>query len=433
MKLKKLIKVTPYFLLACFFVASSSCGHIKNSTSSIQISRAEDVGFSSERLMCIDSLLSHAVNAGTMPNALTYIYRHGKLVYHKAFGWKNIESKEPVQLNSIFRIASQTKALTSVGLMILYEKGLFQLDDSVSKYIPEFKNSQVLISINSKDSSFASRPAKRPITIRDLLTHTSGIPYGNLAYQKAHIPSVNSLEKLTIGDVVKKIAKLPLDHDPGEEFTYGLSTDVIGYLIEVLSGMPLDQYMKQAVFDPLDMKDTYFYLPAEKVARLVTLYANDSINGKLHTSENISNQTFPYAGARTYFSGGAGVVGTISDYANFCQMLLEGGNYNGKQVLGRKTIELMLRNQIADLEVWETKNKFGLGFELTTDKGAAILPRSVGAFSWGGMYATNYLIDPKEDMFMLIYTNAEPFFNNVNGRFFNLVYQALLAKNKHEN
>lgn len=389
----------------------------------------ESVGFSSERLARVDTFLADMVKRGMMPNAVTFVYRKGKVVHHKAFGFKNIEKKEPVELNSIFRIASQTKAITSVGLMMLYEKGLFLLDDPVSKYIPEFTSPQVLVKINPRDSSYTSRPAKSEITIRQLLSHSSGIPYPNEVHAKYQIPGVNSLEPVTIGEVTRKLAQLPLVHDPGERFTYGLNTDVLGYLIEILSGKRLDRYFKEDLFTPLEMNDSYFYLPAEKTSRLVTLYSNDSLQGKLYPSINIANQTYPYSGAKTYFSGGAGVVGTIHDYANFCEMLLHHGEFKGRQILGRKTIELMLRNQIGNAEVWNTKNKFGLGFELKTEDGLALAPGTLGSFSWGGLYATDYLVDPKEDMFMIIYTNAYPFSNpDINKRFRVLVYQSLIPE-----
>jgi CubicO group peptidase (beta-lactamase class C family) len=422
-------------IIACLiigFVVSACHNSTRQKASSAEFvydDTPESVGFSSERLARIDSLLSDYVKQGIMPNAITFVARHGEVVHYKAYGWKNIEKKEPLELNSIFRIASQTKALTSVGLMMLYEKSKFLLDDPVSKYIPEFKNPQVLVKINNSDSSFTSRPAKREITIRDLLTHTSGIPYENEVYFKAKIPRVNSLEPIKIGDIVKKIAKLPLNHDPGESFTYGLNIDVIGYLIEVISGEPLDEYFRKELFEPLQMTDSYFYLPADKASRLVTLYENDSLGGPLKVCKNLANQTYPVAGAKTYFSGGAGVVGTIQDYANFCKMILNGGSFNGKQVLSRKTIELMSTNQIGDFEVWQNKNKFGLGFEINTEKSHYLMPGSVGTLGWGGLYSTDYRIDPSEDLIILIYTNANPFFNpDINTRFKILVYQALTGK-----
>lgn len=392
--------------------------------------KPESVGFSSERLARVDTFLTNQVKAGHIPNAVTYVYRNGKLLHHKAYGWKNIEKKEPVQLNSIFRNASQTKALTSVGLMMLYEKGLFLLDDPISKYIQEFKNPTVLDKINDADSSFTCHPAKREITIRDLLSHTSGIPYGNKIYAKAQIPEVNSLKQITTEDVIRKIARLPLIHEPGEGWTYGLNTDVLGYLIEVLSGKSLDIYFQKELLEPLEMKDSYFYLPGDKADRLVTLYAQDKEDGPLYISPNVDNQNYPIAGAKTYFSGGAGLCGPIGDYANFCLMLLNKGNYKGKQIISPKTVELMTRNQIGDFEVWDRKEKFGLGFELVTEKSAAVNLSSVGAFGWGGMYATDYVIDPKEDMILLVYTNCNPLGNQIGGKFKVLVYQALHTNNE---
>lgn len=416
------------FLLVafCIFISVSSCNRNKIQIDS-GVANPESAGFSSERLARLDTFLVRAVETGMMPNAVTYVYRHGKLVHHKAYGWKNLESREPVELNSIFRIASQTKAITSVGLMLLYEKGLFLLDEPVSKYIPEFKNPKVLIKIDLKDTSYTSRPAKHEITIRHLLSHTSGINYGNELSAKEKIPGVNSLDPITIGEAIRKLAKLPLSHDPGEAFTYGLNTDVLGFLIEVISGEPLDVYLQKNLFVPLEMNDTHFYLPKEKENRLVELYSKDSLNTPLYRSTYDANQTYPYSGAKKYLSGGAGLSGTISDYANFCNMLLHGGNYNGKQIIGRKTLELMTRNQIGEFEVWETDNKFGLGFEIRTEEGLITLPGSVGSFGWGGMYSTDYFIDPTEDMYMLIYTNANPFANpDISKRFKVLVYQALI-------
>ncbi len=417
------------FLILLFlgFTYNSNAQKIGSNNFSLEtIVTPSEVGFNAIRLSYIDSLLSKYIQTGMMPNAVTFIARKGKVVHYKAYGYKNIEQKEGLKKDDIFRIASQTKALTSVALMMLYEKGMFLLDDPIEQYIPEFKHTKVLVSLNSNDTSYTTRPAKTSITIRHLLSHTSGITYGNAIYEKNKIPSVNSLEPITIESVVKKIASLPLEHDPGDRYTYGLNTDVLGYLIEVLSGMPLDQYFRKYIFAPLEMKDSYFYLPTHKVSRLVTLYSKDSLNSPLYKCTSIDNQTYPYAGAQKYFSGGAGVVGPIGDYAKFCMMLLNGGTYNGKQLLGRKTIDLMTTNQIGDLEVWDTKDKFGLGFQIFTEKGMKNLPGSIGAYKWGGMYNTDYIIDPKEELIMLIYTNVHPFANqNINQRFRILVYQAL--------
>jgi CubicO group peptidase (beta-lactamase class C family) len=316
--------------------------------------------------------------------------------------------------------------------MKLYEKGKFFLDDPISKYIPEFKNPQVLVKFNESDSTYTSRPAKREITIRHLLSHTSGIDFPDALYIKAGLPDINAmvpLEPVTAGEVIKKIAKLPLNHDPGEGWIYnGSNTLAIGYLIELLSGQSLDEYLRKEIYEPLEMHDSYFYLPAEKASRLVTLYSNDTITGALYVCNNVSDPTYPVSGPKTFFKGNSGAVGTILDYANFCKMLLNGGSFKGNQLLGRKTIDLMRTNQIGDLEVWERKSKFGLGFELITEKGTALAPCSVGSFDWGGAFTTWFLIDPSEDMIMLIYTNIEVMDFDLFERFKILVYQALTDK-----
>jgi CubicO group peptidase (beta-lactamase class C family) len=388
-----------------------------------------DLGFSAERLARLDSFLENAVKTGALPNAVTYIARHGKVVHYKAFGYRNIENKVTLEKDDIFRNASQTKTITSVGLMMLYEQGKFLLDDPISRYIPEFKDPVVLEKLNEKDTSYTTRPAKREITIRHLLSHTSGLSYGNLIYSKNKIPLVNSLADETIEQVVKRLAKLPLSHDPGEQFTYGLNVDVCGYLIELFSGMKLDEYFKTRIFEPLGMNDSYFYLPEVKEKRLVTLYEKVHRDSALQLTKIKQNQIYPYSGAKKYFSGGAGIVGPIEDYAKLLQMLLNKGEFNHHRLLSPKTIELMTTNQIGDLSVWTGGNKFGLGFELITERGGhAKYPSSMGEFKWGGMYCTDYFVDPKEDMVCLFYTNVQPFalYDEMCQKFRVLVYQALV-------
>lgn len=388
-------------------------------------------GFSSQRLARIDSLLNGLVKNGVLPNAVTFVARHGQVVHHKAFGFKDIEKGTGVSVTDIFRMASQTKAITSVGLMTLFEEGKFLLDDPVSKYIPEFANPTVLVDFNEADSTYTTRPAKGQITVRHLLSHTSGIHYGILGggvgakmYAKERIPAVNSLEPETVEQVVKKIAKMPLLFDPGEKYQYGMNTDVAGYLIEVLSGQKLDKFLEQRIFKPLAMNDTHFYLPDAKADRLVKLYSSTS-NG-LMPNANVSYQTYPVAGAKMFLSGGAGLCGPIADYAKFCQMMLNKGEFNGVRILSRKTVDLMTTNQIGDSTLGRTGNKFGLGFELFGDGQAAHHLGSKGAFRWGGMYSTDYVIDPAEDLILLIYTNVQPYRGpNVHELFHNMVYQAL--------
>jgi CubicO group peptidase (beta-lactamase class C family) len=425
MKIKSLFRLSPAILILA--ACTSRNPHDSDGRHIYYIrAKPESAGFSSARLARLDTFLQHAIDRGDIPNAVTFIARKGKIVHYKAFGFRNIEKKIPLKTNDIFRIASQSKAITSVGLMTLYEEGKFGLDEPVSNYITAFKNPGVMETFNPADSSYTARPAKSEITIRQLLNHTAGYPYDHPVYIKAGIPMLNSTDNITLEEVVNRLATLPLVHDPGEAFTYGLHTDIVGRLIEVISGKPLDVFLKERIFDPLGMKDTYFYLPDDKKERLVTLYEKPTINSKLAVSDNKTNQDFPVAGHKAYFSGGAGLVGTIEDYGRFCMMLLNGGEFNGQRILGRKTIEMMTTNQIGDLNVWSSGDKFGLGFEIVTEKGTAMIPGSVGSFKWGGIYSTDYLIDPAEDMVCLVYTNSFPnAFWQFTQLYRPLIYQAL--------
>lgn len=385
--------------------------------------------FDAVRLARLDSALQKLVDNGTIPHAVTFVAHQGKVVHHKAYGWRNIESKIPCAKDDYFRMASQTKAITAVAVMTLFEEGKIQLDDPVKKFIPEFANPQVLVSFNPADTTYTTRPAKSDITIRQLLSHTSGISYGNnqtrKIYDKMGLPvmPLYTLEKKTLGEVIKVLARCPLEHDPGEKFTYGMSTDVLGYLIEVVSGMPIDRYLQQRIFEPLGMKNTFFNLPKGAEKRMVTLYQKDW-NKPLAINPRALYQTFPYAGAQTLFSTGAGLSGTIEDYARFCQMILNGGEFNGKRILGRKTVELMCRNQVGDLR---GEIGFGLAFDDFRAQHAHRSVISTGSLRWGGMFGTDYVIDREEELILLVYTNLQP--NNsgtdIKVLFHNLVYQAL--------
>lgn len=421
------IKLTFYCLLISLVVFSQ-----KKSTA-LQSASPESAGVSSERLKRIDQNIENWMKDGRLNGTVALITRNGKIVYNKAFGFDDLEKKVPMKTDMIFRIASQTKAVTSVAVMILYEEGKFLLDDPLSRYIPEYAKPQVLDVFNERDSSFTTKPARREVTIRDLLTHTSGIGYAQIGSKEANaiyanhkiISGIGADSGLVLATTMKKLGSLPLMHQPGEKWTYGLNTDVLGYLVEVVSGMSLADFFQQRIFEPLGMKDTYFYLPIEKHNRLVHLYqekdrkltaAAASSNGKL-------TQDYPITRG-TYYSGGAGLSSTTLDYAIFLQMLLNGGEYNGKRILARNTVRMMTTNQIGDLNVGN--NKFGLGFGITTEKGASILPTPEGVFEWGGAFSTTYWADPKENLIGIIYrqlwgtTQGE-----IPNKFKVLVYQAL--------
>lgn len=375
----------------------------------LQASTPESAGMSAERLKRIDTMLTGWVEKERTNGAVALIIRKGKIVYHKAFGFDDAEKKDPIRTDDIYRIASQTKAITSVAAMMLYEEGKFLLDDPVSRYIPEFANPQVLDKFNAGDSSYTTAPARSEVTIRHLLTHTSGIGYAaigskeaNAIYAKAEIPSgIGTGNGHTLASGMKRLAKLPLLHHPGERWTYGLNTDVLGYLVEVLSGMSLDQFFRTRIFEPLGMKDTYFNVPAAKHARVVNLFINN--DGKLAKAPAVYNGTpvnYPQQGT-SFFSGGAGLSSTALDYAIFLQMLLNGGEYGGRRLLARNTVRLMTTNQIGDVDFGA--GKFGLGFRITTEKGSAVLPTPAGVFEWGGYFTTTYWADPKERLIGIIY------------------------------
>ncbi len=338
-----------------------------------------------------------------------------------------------MQTDEIFRIASQTKAITSVAVMMLFEEGKFLLDDPISKYIPSFGHPKVLAEFNPKDSSYTTIAARREITIRDLLTHTSGVDYAQIGsnsmkaiYAKNKIYAGFVYDRLLLADAINKLGTLPLAHQPGEKFTYGLNIDVLGYLVEKISGKSLDQFFKERIFQPLGMNDTYFYLPQSKYSRLATVYTPDKTQHLVKANETTFpgiNWDYPLTNG-TYFAGGAGLSSTIKDYATFLQMMLNNGEYNGHRLLSRHTVEIMTMNQIGNLNL--DRDKFGLGFEIATKDGRAKLGQTEGSFSWGGFYGTIYWADPKEHMVCLLFVQEWPYpHGELSDKFKVLVYSAL--------
>lgn len=398
---------------------------------------AADAGFSADRLKRLDTWLQSLIDQDIAPNAVTFVAHKGKVVHYKAFGYSNLAKKTPLKRDDLYRIASQSKAITTTTLMTLFEEEKFLLDDPISNYIPAFKNPKVLVRYDKKDpigGTYETRPAKGEITIRQLLSHNAGIPYEHPLDGRPEfkVPFFNSTAPDKLEDAINKLAKRPLLRDPGTDstgagFTYGLNTDIIGRLIEVLTGKPLDVAMRERVLEPLGMTDTYFYLPDHKASRLVELYEKSSMDKPLtlHTNEAYRNSSI--SGAKTYFSGGAGLISSIEDYAKLCQMFMNGGTFNSRRILGRKTVEMMLRNQIGAAEVWDRKDKFGLGFQLITENSHYGDQATPGSFTWGGMYCSEFTIDPKEELILLIYTNVQPYayYSDFVKKFRIAVYQAL--------
>ncbi|WP_229311792.1 serine hydrolase domain-containing protein [Larkinella rosea] len=379
------------------------------------------------------------VNRKWINGSVVLIARHGKIVFYKAHGYNDPATKEPLDKNGIFRVASQTKALTTVAVMMLWEEGKFALDDPVSKFIPSFANQNVLATFNAKDTTYTTVPAKRSVTIRDLLTHTSGLGYPSIGppaesaiYAKSKLTGGVGVKGQTLADAMTRLGRLPLFFQPGEQWKYGLNMDLLGYLVEKWSGMNLEEFFTKRICQPLGMKDTYFNVPAEKATRLVNFFQGDSAG-------TIKRQASVFGGAldmnypcqqHAYFSGGGGMSSTVYDYAVFLQMLLNGGTYNGIRLLARNTVRLMTMNQIGDLNPnvgdHALDNKFGFGFLVISENGSRFTPSQVGTYSWGGVFSTSYWVDPKEDMLVLIYRQMwGPYVVNTDKAFKPLVYQAI--------
>jgi len=392
---------------------------------------AERASISDNELSKIDDLFKKYIDSGWIKGITANISLDGKTVYNKAFG---NQLNKPFRTDDILRIASQTKAVTCVAVMMLFDEGKFTLDDPISKYIPAFKNPKVLEKLNRKDLTYTTVPAKREITIRDLLTHTSGLSYAqigtpemNAIYAKAGIEAGFVINKKLLETEINKLGKLPLALQPGQKWQYSLAMDVLGRLVEVTSGLNLDQFFRERIFNPIGMKDTYFALPKEKQDRLATVYTEDEKTGKV---KPWIDGTFPGAtinypiNNNGYFAGGAGLVSTSKDYGIFLQMLLNGGEFNGKKILSKRSVDLMTTNQIGNIPFGD--NYFGLGFEVISDKGSKKLGQSAGSYGWGGFFGSNYWVDPQKKIVAQIYIQQWPFSHGQLGdQFKSLIYQAI--------
>lgn len=390
--------------------------------------KPESLGFSSERLARLDAAIQAEIDQQRIGGVILYVSRDGQPVRFRGYGMQDIEAKKPMGTDAIFRIASMSKAVTTVAVMMLYEEGRFQLHDPIGKFIPGFQKSVVAVPPPADappGTKFVTVPAKRPIQIRDLLTHTAGLTYGDgLAvdlYKAAHVYYWYFADHdEPIGAAIDRLATLPLHGQPGESFQYGFSTDVLGRLVEVVSGMPLDKFFEERIFRPLKMTDSCFFLPPEKAARLAKVYA--LTDGKLSPG----NQGDYLTGPRKCFSGGAGLLSTTSDYARLLQMLLNGGELDGVRLLSPKTVELMRSNHTG-AKYADPTGGFGLGFWVLQDLGNYGELGTPGAFGWGSAYFPQYLVDPKEHIVAFIMTQLMPAGDqDLNKRFKTLMYQALI-------
>jgi CubicO group peptidase (beta-lactamase class C family) len=377
----------------------------------IQNVRPEVVGLSADRLARLDTFFDGYVAEGKLPGGVLMVTRNGRIAYERAFGFRNIESGIEMSINSLFRIASQSKAIVSVGAMILQEEGALLISEPVSKYLPEFANTTVAVPV--EDGGYEVVAATREITIRDLLTHTSGAGYGGgIATQEWQDAGITwwyfADREEPIRETVRRMAALPFESQPGEKFVYGYSTDILGAILEVASGMNLSDFLTDRIFRPLDMRDTHFYPPVSKQDRLASVYAvtaeglvrAPNLGGREGQGEYIN-------GPRMSYSGGAGLVSTATDYTRFLQMLINGGNLYDTRILSRKSVQHMISNHTGDLFPTPGRD-FGLGFFISTDIGEQMLLGTPGEFGWGGAYHSTYWADPAEGLVVTYFTQVLP-------------------------
>lgn len=393
---------------------------------------ALEEGMSEERLAKIDAMLNNTIAGGKLPGAVALIARNGKIVFHKAYGMSSNEAKKSMEKDAIFRIASQTKAITATAVMMLWEEGRFKLDEPISKYIPEFGEAKLLDTFNVSDSTYTTKSAENQITIRDLITHTSGLGYGVIdgderfkkIYAKAGITDLFTTEKITIGKSVGELAKLPLHHEPGEKWTYSEGLDVLGYFIERVSGMPFDKFLRTRIFEPLQMKDTWFYLPKEKEERLVTVQKKENRKWVKYPT-TFYDTDYPIKGSKTFFSGGAGLSSTATDYATFLQMYLNKGELNGVRLLSRTTVRSIMGNQIGD--IWDGGKHYGLAFSVINKIGEVSGGEgSNGTFDWGGYFNTQYFADPTEKIIGILMKQTQgPVEDDTSWKFRQMVFASI--------
>ena len=393
----------------------------------------EAVGLSTDRLSRIDKVMEAHIAQQKIAGGVILLARHGKIAHLGAYGMMDVEAAKPMAPDTIFRIASMTKQITSVAVMMLYEEGHFRLREPVSNFIPAFKEMLVLSPEDAEDAA-APVPATRQITIWNLLTHTSSLTYHwnerlGPKYNDAGITHGLLQDESTLAEKMKVLATIPLLHQPGDRVEYGLSIDVLGYLVEVVSGMSLDQFFAERIFKPLGMTDTHFFIPEAKRERMATVYERTGDGPIMPKSQEptvngsvIYSTDYPYNGPKTYFSGGAGLVSTASDYARFAQMMLNNGKFDGVRLLSRKTVELMTTHQLADMGV---DYGFGLGFSIVLDESDLRDIGSVGTYSGGGFFFTSFFIDPQEQMLGIFMCQLHPGGSDLAERIRILSYQAI--------
>lgn len=398
----------------------------------LEVAAPGALGLSAERLERIDSVFSRYVADEQLPGAVVLIARRGGIAYLEAFGHRDRESGSEQRTDDIFRIASQTKAIVSTAIMMLQERGDLLIGHPVGRYLPEYAATTVAVAAD--DGAYEVVPANRPITIRDLLTHTAGIGYfGGPAYDRWEAAGILGWyfadRDEPIRETVRRMAPLPFSAQPGEAYVYGYATDILGAVVEVASGQPLDEFLGEHILSPLGMVDTHFYLPPDKRDRLATVYSlgEDGEMTRAPDAGGMISQGDYVEGPRRSFSGGAGLLSTARDYARFLQMMLDGGELDGVRILAPSSVELMTANHVGALLGAGSGSGFGLGYQVTLDLGARGLPGSVGEYGWGGAYHSTYWVDPAQELVVVYFTQLIPA-NGVDdhARLRALVYQAIV-------
>ena len=371
----------------------------------------------SDRLKKIDDIILEDIKENKIPGAVVLVGNEDNIIFEKAYGIKNPETNEKYNTDDIFRIASMTKAITSIGILKLWEEGKIGLDDPIDKYIPKFENIEILESFNNEDTSYTSKISTKKITIRQLLTHTSGIGYGFIDGNKS-IKSIYHKRKqsfmkngvlcfcdedITIGETIENLADVPLHHEPGERFTYGIGLDVLGYMIEIVSGKKLDEFFRDEIFTPLDMNDTYFYLPKEKENRLVPVLTKKDDEWVIFEDDRF-NVNYPIEGKRKFFAGGCGLSSTVQDYYKFLTVFLNDGKFKGKSFISKQTNDLIFQNQLPESFGFGVGLAFGIVLEKDLKNGGT---GSEGTISWGGYWNTSFFADPEDKYIGLIYKQTQ--------------------------
>jgi CubicO group peptidase (beta-lactamase class C family) len=404
----------------------------------VAVAKPEEVGVSAERLTRIHAAMQRYVDRHEVAGVVTLVARRGRVIHLDAVGYRDAEAKATMTNDTIFRIASMTKPITSVALMMLFEDGQFLLSDPVSKWLPEFADMKVVQPAppgERVETPFTTVPAKRPITIKQLLTHTAGLPNAYRGWTQPDYLKITVRQNAneTMADTLRRLSKLPLNFQPGEAWEYGPATDVAGRLVEVISGQTLDEYFRKRIFEPLGMRDTHFYMPASKADRFAALY-RPGADKKIELAEAPGPGSRWIKEPHVYFSGAGGLVSTASDYFRFQQMMLNRGELDGVRLLGRKTVELMTANHTGDLPIWLTGPGygFGLGYSVVKDIGPTGLPASAGSFGWGGAFCTYFWVDPAEEMIGIMMTQVRPYSHlNIRQEFQVLACQAIVDSPGH--